>query len=50
MVSAQESESLANERENKIRCDCGNWLSVDTDVVRVSCECGETFAVTVTKL
>lgn len=34
----------------QLRCDCGNWLTTATRKQRVDCECGKSFAVTVTNL
>jgi hypothetical protein len=37
-------------REVQVRCDCGNLLEADTEISRVSCDCGKVFAVTVTEM
>jgi hypothetical protein len=34
----------------QVRCDCGDWLKTETRNQQVSCECGKSFAVTVTKV
>jgi hypothetical protein len=34
----------------QIQCNCGNWLKTDTKYGRVTCECGERFAVTISSM
>jgi ABC-type ATPase with predicted acetyltransferase domain len=34
----------------QMRCDCGNWLKAETRNQQVSCECGKSFAVTITEI
>lgn len=43
-----DSEDQSNEVMIQIRCDCDKWLKADTKNQNVSCECGKSFAVTVT--
>ncbi len=43
-----EYESRSDGTRIQLRCECGNWLKTNTQVQRVDCECGKTFAVTVT--
>jgi len=38
------------QREIRVQCDCGDWLKADTELDRVSCDCGKGSAVTVTDM
>lgn len=48
-VSTQDGYQ-SDEAVIQVRCDCDDWLKAETRNQQVSCECGQSFAVTVTKV